>query len=422
MTGQVGKCFAPVLCVLIMCSFSSGDRKLRQHQFMMQASTRLAGSAFREKSVVNSAVRCSALCAKQSRCVSFNYAKGLGLCEMNRNSSRNHPDKLQQDARFKYYEIMNRVESETQHTEATNSHSEESTLSTKEPKKKTKEPTPTKVPSSTPEPTYTVPTTTVSTTQVPTAKGQTTAVFTTQKPITKAATSIEPKTNEPISQTQTTEEPTTMVPTSKKPTTEEPTTEEPTSEEPTTMEPTTEPVTTESTTQKHVVSTQELTTASPTSKEETTEPATTGEPTTQVSFTTIVPDPILQSCSALKEHGHTSDGSYLIDPDGENNGEEAFQVHCSEMTSIGLTTVEHPDSEEVKRVTSDPYDVTIAYYANANQTKALIDISSGCRQHLNAECRNAHLWMGETQLAWWVARDGTRMPNWGGAARLQVPP
>ncbi|XP_038061183.1 mucin-2-like [Patiria miniata] len=450
MDGKIGRCFALIIGILVTCSFSIGGRQHRQHLFTTQESTRLAGSAFSEKSAVGSAVRCSALCAKHSRCVSFNYAKVLGLCELNRNTSRSLPGNLEADARFKYYEIMNQV-SEIRPTEGTQ------TTTTQEPT--TEEPTTTQEPTTDEEPTTTTqepitdeePTATtqeLTTDEEPTTTTEETTTdeepttTTTQETTTdeEPTTKLEPTTTEPTTAVTTsqglttlkpsttttqevtpTNEPTTMVPTTQEQTTKEPTTVVTSSQESATLEPTTttqEPMPTKEPTMMYTAqepTTKEPITTMPTTQEPSSKKLTTEVPTTQSLTTAIVTDPILWSCSALRDNGYIFDGYYMIDPDGAD-GEEAFQVFCSEMTTVGWTTVDHPDSNLDIAVTSDPFDVTIAYYANKDQIQALIGVSTTCRQYLSADCRNAHLWMGKTRLAWWVAEDGAKMDNWAGAA------
>ncbi|XP_033645675.1 contactin-associated protein like 5-3-like [Asterias rubens] len=70
-------------------------------------------------------------------------------------------------------------------------------------------------------------------------------------------------------------------------------------------------------------------------------------------------------------------------------------------------------------VDSDPYDVNIAYSVPMDQITSLIGQSTRCRQNLVAECKNAKIWNGDNQLAWWVSRDGARMMNWGGSKNFE---
>ncbi|XP_038061086.1 mucin-12-like [Patiria miniata] len=463
-------------------------------QFATQESRRLTGSVFSEKSAVGSAVRCSALCAKHSRCVSFNYAKELSRCELNRNKTRDHSDKLKQDARFKYYEMMNAdmdylntQDSDERTTETSTSIGkvplkestiqmssgatdtfklneptlEESTpmeliisthnttkptsleLTTMEPT--TKEPTavkPTSIGQSITEPTTMEQTTTELTTTEPT-----TTEPTTTKPATAERTSMEPTTTE-----QTTTEPTAIEPTATEPITKETTTTEPTTKEPTTAERTSmKPTTTEQTTTKSTTiepttfkhTSTEPTTTGPTSMEPTTTEPTTAKSTTIEQTSTeristepatietrtreqttlghttevIIPtDPIRESCLALKQAGYTTDGYYMIDPDGLDSGEEPFFVHCFTIKDGICTTLDHSTSGQSLNVTSYPFDVNISYFANGNQIQLLIDMSTICTQYLKATCKNAKLWDGSTQLAWWVSDQGGQMTNWGGVA------
>ncbi|XP_022088329.1 location of vulva defective 1-like [Acanthaster planci] len=406
------KTVVALLCVftsarLIVCQVSQ-----IQHHFTMQQNSRLTGSAFTERSAVGSAVRCSALCSQHSHCVSFNYAKNLRLCELNRNTSRSDPEKLETDDRFKYYEIMNQ---KTEDLKTAFSTTIMQTTTEQITKPATTEPATmdlTTTEQTTIEPTIIEPSTVEPTTTQPTTTKPATTEPTTREPTTTKSTSVEATTTV----VQSSVEPSTMVPTTTEPTTvearsTEATTIEPTTMQPTTMEPTTEPATTKPTTSE------------PTTKEPTTEPTTmeqtTAEPSTieQTTDGSVIPTGMIrESCSALRQAGYTTDGYYMIDPDGIGTGEEPFRVHCSSMAAIGWTTVDHTTSGQSLNVTSNPYDVTISYYANQDQIEALMAVSMSCNQFLKAECWNAKLWDGIDQLAWWESAQGGQMSNWAGEA------
>ncbi|XP_071809809.1 contactin-associated protein like 5-1-like [Asterias amurensis] len=84
-----------------------------------------------------------------------------------------------------------------------------------------------------------------------------------------------------------------------------------------------------------------------------------------------------------------------------------------------MTNIPPTISGQVIAVDSDPYDVNINYSIPMEQITSLIDQSTKCYQILTAECKNAKIYDGENQLAWWVSRDGARMPNWGGATTIK---
>lgn len=67
-----------------------------------------------------------------------------------------------------------------------------------------------------------------------------------------------------------------------------------------------------------------------------TTPATTTPPTTTTTpATTTTPPPVVRaSCKAHLDAGETQDGLYWIDPDGDGNGVDAFEVWCDQTTEV----------------------------------------------------------------------------------------
>lgn len=63
----------------------------------------------------------------------------------------------------------------------------------------------------------------------------------------------------------------------------------------------------------------------------------------------------------------------------------------------------------------------IHYDASDDQINALVNRSSGCRQHLQYACKNARLFnspsdeMNFNPFSWWVSRHNQNMDYWGGA-------
>ena len=56
----------------------------------------------------------------------------------------------------------------------------------------------------------------------------------------------------------------------------------------------------------------------------------------------------------------------------------------------------------------------IIYSASIQQVIALIDITVGCKQHINLKCFGAHFHSESNEIHhWWQNRDGDVMYNWG---------
>ena len=129
-----------------------------------------------------------------------------------------------------------------------------------------------------------------------------------------------------------------------------------------------------------------------------------------------------RSCQEIKENGHTSDGDYLIDPDGLGAGEEPIMVYCNMTAKNGLagTHVNH-DSEERTYVKGYErplsYSKTFRYNMTMAQMIALTDLSGNCEQFIRYECRGSVLLYGtSTDYASWESREGKKMNYWGGAS------
>ena len=126
-----------------------------------------------------------------------------------------------------------------------------------------------------------------------------------------------------------------------------------------------------------------------------------------------------RSCQEFKEIGHTSDGEYLIDPDGLGAGEEPSMVYCNMTAKNGLAGkhVNH-DSEERTYVKGYDgalsYSKTIRYSMTMAQISALKALSGSCEQFIRYECYGSLLL--REPLATWESRQGIKMNYWGGAS------
>ena len=64
------------------------------------------------------------------------------------------------------------------------------------------------------------------------------------------------------------------------------------------------------------------------------------------------------------------------------------------------------------------YSKTVTYDGTTDpqQLKPLIESSVSCVQFLSFGCQGVQMWSDDgVQMAWWVSRDGEKMPSWGGA-------
>ena len=114
-----------------------------------------------------------------------------------------------------------------------------------------------------------------------------------------------------------------------------------------------------------------------------------------------------------------TNGSYVIDPDGEQ-GMAPFTVFCdmSDKADVGVTVISH-DSETRTLVDGcDPagcYSRDVTYTgASLPQLASLTIVSSHCEQFIKYECYDSLLLHGSN--GWLVSRDGTKMTYWGGAS------
>ena len=137
---------------------------------------------------------------------------------------------------------------------------------------------------------------------------------------------------------------------------------------------------------------------------------------------TSVLEVLPSSCSRIKSGSSgSSSGNYMIDPDGKG-GVAPFRVYCdmSDKGGVGVTVISH-DSESRTHVgpngCSGPgcYSKDVRYTGvSTSQLAALTRVSQNCEQFIKFECTYGVAFL-ESNYAWWVSRDGTRMNYWGGA-------
>ena len=126
----------------------------------------------------------------------------------------------------------------------------------------------------------------------------------------------------------------------------------------------------------------------------------------------------LPTCSHIKSlYPHASSGTYLIDPDGIG-GVAKFSVHCKMIDKgNGITVVGHnTESRTLVDGYKEPgsYTKNVSYHGTSiQQFIELTRVSNRCTQLIKYECFHSRL--RRSDMGWWVARDGTKMNNWGGA-------
>ena len=129
-------------------------------------------------------------------------------------------------------------------------------------------------------------------------------------------------------------------------------------------------------------------------------------------------EPLL-ACSHIKSlYPHASSGTYLIDPDGTGSVTK-FTVYCdmTDNRGVGVTVIHHGTQS---RTLVDGYQAAgsctrnVSYQGTSiQQLIELTRVSSTCAQFIKYECFHSRLRRNDTGC--WVARDGTKMNNWGGA-------
>ncbi|XP_046638029.1 uncharacterized protein LOC124316246 isoform X2 [Daphnia pulicaria] len=111
-----------------------------------------------------------------------------------------------------------------------------------------------------------------------------------------------------------------------------------------------------------------------------------------------------------------SSGMHWIDPDGQGVGDDPIYVYC-DMTS-GSTSVLH-DSESSLNVghcaEAGCYSRSINYNSSMGQIKALMELSTECRQSIRYDCNFAPFELYGVAYSWWNDREGIPQYFWAGS-------
>ncbi|KAI1889261.1 hypothetical protein AGOR_G00177320 [Albula goreensis] len=129
---------------------------------------------------------------------------------------------------------------------------------------------------------------------------------------------------------------------------------------------------------------------------------------------------VTESCSVLRDTGVVESGTYIIDPDGPEQGQEPFPVYCDmdSQPGAGVTVVRHNSEARIRVEPCEEagcYSREVVYqHASLRQLRALIQASFTCVQKVKLDCR--HIRFLGAQWGWWTSWDGRRVDSWGGAA------
>ena len=102
-------------------------------------------------------------------------------------------------------------------------------------------------------------------------------------------------------------------------------------------------------------------------------------------------------------------GRYLIDPDGVDLGDPAFEVFCDFIDGSTRTSHDGTDSIEIPTCSGeDCFRRTLSYSASMNQLKSLIELSDSCSQSIRFDCLMAPLNDDGVNYGAWINRDGRK--------------
>ncbi|XP_033633182.1 lymphocyte antigen 75-like [Asterias rubens] len=124
------------------------------------------------------------------------------------------------------------------------------------------------------------------------------------------------------------------------------------------------------------------------------------------------------SCAEWKRQGYTSNGYYVIDPDGPGQGNDPYRIYC-DMTSDGSTGITVFNHNQEMRQHVQGYESPLSYVRTLRyndvttaQVTALADIAGSCTQYISFECYGSTGSYGYTA---WFTRNGDMADYWGGA-------
>ncbi|XP_038057547.1 uncharacterized protein LOC119729101 isoform X2 [Patiria miniata] len=126
------------------------------------------------------------------------------------------------------------------------------------------------------------------------------------------------------------------------------------------------------------------------------------------------------SCLAAQTAGYSTDGYYLLDPDGAGALQPVL-VHCDFSTVKNAVTMEighnfEGDNEIAEYPKAGDFAKDIAYSDGASLASlaSLVGASTACTQYLGLQCSKFKMYSGNNLYAWWATHDGTSMTHWSG--------
>ena len=122
----------------------------------------------------------------------------------------------------------------------------------------------------------------------------------------------------------------------------------------------------------------------------------------------------MKNCQDLADIGFTRSGTYQLDPDGQDFGEEAINVHCN--FEDNSTEIVHDQASQVtiqkcNLLSNGPgcFETPLDYQVPVSQIRALIDSSTHCEQSIKFDCFLAPLVSyGQENKGFWKSWDGER--------------
>ena len=125
----------------------------------------------------------------------------------------------------------------------------------------------------------------------------------------------------------------------------------------------------------------------------------------------IIKTTILHTCDEYASFGINQNGEYLIDPDGQQNGNDPIKVNCTFVDGVGTTIIQHDTENLVKVEDCDSigcFKQPINYSIPTSQLEALKALSVGCEQQISIGCYSAPLYSYflDKNLAGWLDYTG----------------
>ena len=125
---------------------------------------------------------------------------------------------------------------------------------------------------------------------------------------------------------------------------------------------------------------------------------------------------VLRTCEELGASGVNTSGTYLIDPDGQDIGENPFTVYCEfAMDGKSITKLIHDHGTTIpveKCKTLHCFNHKIEYGIPNKQIKALTELSEVCTQKIDFGCFMVALEDDGTEYGGWKDINGMYCNNY----------